>query len=466
MKTHFFSSILIVMVLGLVNTLTFKTSVANTTVDTYFQDGNKYGKDPERCKKSLYLYKQFYKQWKNSGYKSNVVDEALKNWRTAFTICPTSSFNMYLHGVKMYAYKLEQAEEANKVAYMDSVEMVYLQRLQYFPVKKGVDQKGEIYSDLGTDIFKYTPEQNEKAFDYLKQGLNIQKDNASISTMVYYFRSAIKRVKQGKAEESSIIDVYDELMSLIEPNLLKNANDEKVLAQWQNAKNNVEKTFEPYATCEVLTNIYGKKFEANPNDVELLTKITKILKKKRCTSDPLFFSATEKLYKLQPNANAAMLMGKMLLAKEQYGEAAKYMEEAVDMLETDMDKADVLSDLGRIYFKLKQHTKARNFAYKALKLNPNDGMTYILIGDMYVATASECGTDEIGKKAAFWAAVDKYAKAKKVDAEAAELAQKRINSYSRYFPTLEKLFFHDLKDGDPYKVGGWINENTTVRAAK
>ncbi len=466
MKTRFFSSILIVMIFSFISTLAYKTSIASTTTNMSLQDGSKYGKDPESCKKSLYLYKQFYKQWKNSGYKSNVVDEALKNWRQAFNICPKSSFNMYLHGVKMYSYKLKKSEEAQKVAYMDSIEMVYLQRLQYFPVKKGVDQKGEIYSNIGIDIFKYTPEQNEKAFNYLKQGIEIEKDKASISTMVYYFRSAIKRVKQGKAEESFIIDVYDELMSLIEPNLLKNANDEKALAQWQNAKNNVEKTFEPYATCEALTGIYSKKFDANPNDVELLTKITKILKKKRCTSDPLFFSATEKLYSLQPNANAAMLMGKMLLAKEQYSNAAKYMEEAVNMLETDMDKADVLSDLGRIYFKLKQYSKARGFAQKALKLNPNDGMTYILIGDMYVATAGDCGTDEISKKAGFWAAVDKYKKAKRVDAEAAELAQKRINSYSRYFPTLEKLFFHDLKDGDPYKVGGWINENTTVRAAK
>ncbi len=53
MKTRFFSSIVIVMVLGLVSMFTFKTSHANTSVNTYMQDGSKYGKDPESCNKLL-----------------------------------------------------------------------------------------------------------------------------------------------------------------------------------------------------------------------------------------------------------------------------------------------------------------------------------------------------------------------------------------------------------------------------
>lgn len=459
MKARFFSSNLLAVAISI---LSFFAIVGSN----YAQTANKYGDNPEECKKSLYLYQQFYKQWKQSNYKSNVVDEAIKNWREAFTSCPKSSFNMYLHGVKMYTEKIKAASEEQKIAYMDTLEMIYLQRLEHFPVRKGKDEKGGIYSDLGQDMFLHTPSKNKEAFKYLKEGIEIEQDKASISTMVYYFRSAIRLVKQGEQEESFIVDVYDELMTLIEPNLLKNANEPKLLAQWQNAKNNVEKTFEPYATCEVLTGIYRKKYETSPEDVDLLKKITKILKKKRCTSDPLFFSATEKLYQLEPTPNAAMLMGKMLLAKEQYSDAAKYMEEAVDMLESDMDKADVLSDLGRIYMKLKQYSKARSFARKALTLNPNDGMTYILIGDMYVAGAGSCGSDEVGKKAPYWAAVDKYTRAKQIDAEVADLAQKRINSYSRYFPSTETLFFHDIKVGDSYTVECWINETTKVRAAK
>jgi len=31
---------------------------------------------------------------------------------------------------------------------------------------------------------------------------------------------------------------------------------------------------------------------------------------------------------------------------------------------------------------------------------------------------------------------------------------------------MDKVFFHDLKEGDSYQVECWINESTTVRVAK
>ena len=85
---------------------------------------------------------------------------------------------------------------------------------------------------------------------------------------------------------------------------------------------------------------------------------------------------------------------------------------------------------------------------------------------MYAASADACGTDEISKKAAYWAAVDKYYRAKSIDPSLEQVANERIYSYSRAFPALERLFFHDLKEGDSYTVGCWINETTTVRSSK
>jgi len=56
--------------------------------------------------------------------------------------------------------------------------------------------------------------------------------------------------------------------------------------------------------------------------------------------------------------------------------------------------------------------------------------------------------------------------AKKVDPELTDAAQKRIATWSKYFPSSEIIFFHDLNVGDSYTVGCWINETTKVRAAK
>ncbi|MCD4746266.1 MAG: hypothetical protein K8R58_08200, partial [Bacteroidales bacterium] len=103
---------------------------------------------------------------------------------------------------------------------------------------------------------------------------------------------------------------------------------------------------------------------------------------------------------------------------------------------------------------------------KTIKLRPDDGNAYILIGDMYAASAKNCGNNDLTKKVAYWVAVDKYIKAKIVDPSVASTANSRIASYSKHFPVTETIFFYDLKEGDTYTVECWINEKTKVRAAK
>lgn len=428
--------------------------------------GGKYGDDSVTCIVNLSLYREYYKQWKSTGYKSEAVNDAIKPWRKVYNSCPKASQKMYQDGEKMMEYKFNKANDDQKQAYVDTIEMIYLRRLENFPTKKGKSQKGDIYGRLGVDIMQKSPENAEKAYRYLKESVSLEQGNSSVSNLVYYFRATIKMVKMEKAEETLVVDTYDELSTLIDENIDANINDPKTLARWENARGNVEKTFEPYATCDALVGIYSKKMEETPEDIDLLKKVTKILRKKKCTDSPLFFTATENLYALEPTPNAAMLMGKMLIVKENYTEAAKLMEEAVGMIEDSREQADILSDLGKIYYKLNQYPKARTYALKALKLNPSDGMSYVLIGDMYAASADKCGDNALTKKTAYWAAVDKYYQAKKADPELTDLANKRVATYSKYFPQTDKIFFHDLVEGAPYKIECWINETTTVRAAK
>ena len=88
-----------------------------------------------------------------------------------------------------------------------------------------------------------------------------------------------------------------------------------------------------------------------------------------------------------------------------------------------------------------------------------------MIGDLYAASAKDCGDGDFYSKVAYWAAVDKYFQARNVDPEVAELAQTKINTFTQYFPATEQIFFHDLKEGDSFTVECWINETTTVRSS-
>ena len=197
----------------------------------------------------------------------------------------------------------------------------------------------------------------------------------------------------------------------------------------------------------------------------MLNKIINILDKKDCDDTDLFFDATKKLHELEPTAESAKKMGRMLLAEDKHEEAKEYLKQSIELFDDDVEKADAYKILANIYSIDKEFVKAREYAYKSLELIPKDGSLYIMIGDMYASSAKQCGDNDLTSKVAYWAAVDKYQKAKQVDSTVADKANNRIDTYKQYFPRKETIFFHDLSEGDSYEVECWINETTTVRAS-
>ena len=244
----------------------------------------------------------------------------------------------------------------------------------------------------------------------------------------------------------------------------KAARKDKYVKRWEGVREGIEKGFEPFANCNDLVRIYQPKFDKNPNDTELLKKITYMLDKKKCVESPLYFDAIVNLYKAEPSPESAYLIGKILLKQKRYMEAIPYMQDA-----TKMENKDKVDDaymfLANAYHALGKLAEARNMARKAIEINPHNGEAYVLIGDMYAESAKKCGSNDLTSKVAYWAAVDKYIQAKKADPELTEAMNKRIAIYKAHFPTTETLFFYDLKAGDSYTVPCWINEKTTVRAS-
>jgi hypothetical protein len=86
----------------------------------------------------------------------------------------------------------------------------------------------------------------------------------------------------------------------------------------------------------------------------------------------------------------------------------------------------------------------------------------MLIGDIYVAASRSFGEDNFEKSTVFWVAVDYFERARS-NPDCAVDASRKANDYRKYFPNKEEAFFRSLQEGQTYKVGGWINENTRVR---
>ena len=98
------------------------------------------------------------------------------------------------------------------------------------------------------------------------------------------------------------------------------------------------------------------------------------------------------------------------------------------------------------------YAKKYDDALDALKTNPNMGDAYITIGLAYAVSSNDYEGDEFDKRTVFWAAVDKFVKAKQVDPSVAAKANEYIERYSPHFPTKDEAFFRDITAGKSVKA--------------
>lgn len=450
MKIRFIS---LIITLALVSGIAVSSKVAAQ---------GKYGATPEdsaECIMNLSLYTEFYKQWKASGYKNTSVNDAFGPWRKVFLNCPAARLGTYVDGVRMLKYYIKRQKDADaKNALIDTLMMLYDARIQHF------GKEGYVLGRKGVDLYQLRITDYEEAYATLTKSVELEGDASYPDVLVFLMRATKKMIDEGKIGEDMIFDNYDLSSKIIEANLEANKDNAKNLSNWENVRGNIDLIFEPFATCEAIIKIYTPKFKENPEDIKMLSKLTKLLDRKKCTDDPLYFDATVKLYDLEPSPESAYLIGKMLMKNQEYGKAIDYLKEG-EKLEDSDTRADCFLYIAECYRNLKSYSSARTYALKSSQERPDDGNPYIMIGDMYAASKN-CGSTDLEKKAVYWVAVDKYYQAKQVDPGVADIANDRIRSYSIYFPPKEDIFFHNLNEGDEYVVECWINEKTKIRAAK
>ncbi len=417
------------------------------------QTESKYGKDSVQCLMDLSLYREFVKQ-------KNFV-EALPGWRKVFNNCPRATKNIYIDGAKIYRYLIkEEKDEATKKKLVDTLMMVYDQRIKYFA------QEGSNLARKAVDLYRYDRSRYAESYDMANKSYEMLKDQTPAAAMLVLFQSSLKKFRKKEAEKEQLIDDFSKVSAVLDKqyNAQQDQNKKDRIKKYQTVLENLFAK-SGAADCETLIDIYSPKFEANKENVDFLKQVLKILDKIGCTESDLFAQAAESLYKQEPSAEAAYGLAKVFLKKENYSKAAEYYKEAINHTDSATDvKADYYFELATIMGgKLGQNETARSYAYKALAIRPNWGDPYLLVGSLYAGSSKSCGEDEFHQKAVYWAAVDKFIKAKAVDPSCADKANKYIGKYSAYFPGKENAFFNNVKDGDSFTIGCWINETTKAR---
>lgn len=419
----------------------------------------KYGDTPEdsaTCVRNISLYTEYYNQ--------RNFNLAYDFWREVFMECPQAQQNTFIRGAVLIKMKYNQeTDPVRREAWVDTLMLLYDKRIEHFGHTR-TSSKGSVLGKKAVDLFQFRPNDLMEIYELTTESIELQGKNSQADVILVHMNSLTKLVQAGLKEPEEVLQAYSQLMEIVDHNIENNPKDAERF--YKPAKKNIENMFEPYATCDNIVSIYGPKFEENPEDIELLEKVTSMLSKSDCTSEELFYKTTRNLHDLKPTAESAFLMGRLENDAENHESAVEYFQEAIELYEDDEDKKRAYMLMAEISYRaLEEYPQARRFALEASELDPEDGRPYILIGEMYARTASSCGDNELTKAVAYWAAVDKFIQARNVenDPEIIERANKLISTYRKYFPDKETAFFYGLTEGDTYRVECWINETTRVR---
>ncbi len=413
----------------------------------------------------LSLYTEFYKQ---GDYQS-----ALPHWKILYNKYPKSTPNIYIHGAKIFEYLIENAKtDAERDKYLDEYIKSYDQRLKYF------GGKGFVLGREGTSWLKYKLDERRakqiegeeykqvmlKGYEWLNESVNEEKAKAELPVLLLLMQTTRSLFILGALPKETVVSNYEKINKYLTEIIAKDTDTDRV-KNAQEVQPYVENLFSisGAADCETLISIFTPQFEENIGNADFIKSMLRRLRKAKCDESELSERATTTLYELEPSAEAAFNMAHEYLRKDDLVNAKKYYDQAISQeTDTKLLASYYYERALLLYIKESKYQEARDMARKALSLDPDLCEANMLIGDIYATSSRSFKGTNLEKSAIFWVAVDYYNKARRVDDCAADAANK-ASDYKKYFPNKEDAFMEGLLEGKSYKVGGWINETTTVR---
>lgn len=452
-------------------------------------------------------------------------EAANEGWLYVFHNAPCFREQAYVDGIEIYEWKYEQAkEEPAKKALLDTIGLIYINRIKYF------GREGYVKGKWGKSLLDLDTKNPEAGLALIEEAIKLDGNTTEDNLIVPYFKTLVSLEKSGKRSKDDVLKAYEVLTEIVDHNI-KNpdgtiklglyrgnfkinnvventftSEDVSDLEQglvftlkpsyssprytitnidsidvtvdkpitetnitsvytvkeaWDVAQENLNSLAAPYLDCTTLAGIYAPKYEAEPTNVELMEKILLFLNNAQCTNTDLYFKVSEAYLKLHPDALGYRNLANAFKAKKNYSKALEVYQKAADNETDDAKKVNDYITMAKIALINHNVSQVKMYADKALAIDPNKGEAYILIGDSYLQAAGGC--KDFDASAIYWVVVDQYIKAKAVDSGIAGAANRRIATYSRYFPKKDKAFFLSITEGSTYTLKCYPNLSTKVR---
>jgi len=434
----------------------------------------------QECTKNLSLF--------NDSAKAGIYQDALPRYNKLIKECPTVNIALYQRADKMLDDLVDKAEDSGDKAKQKEYAQMMIDniklRMQNFPNKTPF---GKYNAEIGKIMYENGLGSLDEQFKYFEESWKKDSENFKSPKGLYiYFLLYDKEVDAGKKPINELFVKYDEIISQIERMeneqavvakeiLEKQQNGEKLsskekrkeknagiyLKNYALIKKGINKVLGDKADCDNLIPMYNKTFEEKKSDKDWLRIAASRMNAKDCTSDPLFFKLVEALHDLEPSAKTALYLGKLAKQNGDMNKALEYYNNAADLEEDPLDKANVYYAIAEVYKKRNSYSSARKYYNLALDNKPSMGIAYLRIASMIASSANDCGSNTFDKRAVYWKAADYARKAASVDASLKSNALETANSYQQRAPSKSDIFQQGMQ-GKTVSFSCWVGGSVRV----
>lgn len=411
--------------------------------------------------------------------KGKNYEVALSHYYELIEECPDYSLAIYQYAERMFKHFIDEGD-LDKI---EDLEKVYADRMTYFADRTNRAEQLESIARIKFDNNLGTKEEQFRDFDEVYK-MDPDRFNSPVSIYIY-FSLAVDLFEDGKKELPEVFELYDEVINKIDSqrntmaetltNLMAKEEAGEVLDE-REARNkraygtnldsyakvtqSINSKLGILADCENLIPLYEREYEENKDNINWLKAASNRLDAKECETE-LFFKLAERLHKLEPSAESAYYLARMLEQENKINQAMDYYSQAADLTTDNVRKARIYFMMAENYRKRNNKSQARTYYNRNLSLNPSNGISYLRIAALYAESANDCGTTAFEKRAVYWKAAELADRAAAVDASLAATARATAESYRQRAPSRTDIH-NDGMGGKVIQLDCWIGGSITV----
>lgn len=396
-------------------------------------------------------------------------DQAYAYWQKVYAVAPAADGQrntVLADGIRFYEHFLSKTSDPDqKNQWIDEIFKLYDQIAVCYP------EGGYIQARKAFDLYyKYRERAGKREiYDLFKASMDIDGLKTNDFVINPFTALMIDLYFEDQIPVSEVKKYFELINTLIANGLADcegtGCDRWEIIREYAPARLEAFEVVQGFFDCEYYMNKYYQEFLDASTDCDVIRTVYSRLKWGGCPDTDERFRALI----LSGNQNCVeesdLELAYQALRDARYTEAINLFQKAADEETNTEKKATYTLLIAKIYnAHLKDFSRARQFALQAAALREGWGEPYILIGRLYASSGPLCGPGRgWDSQVVVWPAIDMWSKAKSVDPSVAAEANKWINTYRKFMPTREDVFIRNLKEGQSFRVGCWIQENTIIR---